>query len=342
MVRTSSLSLTISALALLLCFGVPSRAHALTITPIRYEIAGDPGQTLEEKMIIVNETQKAQLYYASFANFEAQGDTGSPTFVDAKEGLGTWITTDQASVNLAPGAQKEINFKITIPKDAEPGGYFAAIFWGTSPGGGSPGQVSIGTKTGLLVLLSVNGDVKEQAGLVDFQLRNNDNFYKQLPVGFQYRFSNQGGDRVKPTGSIVIRSILGWTVKKVDANPFDGNVLPGTTRKFIPEWSKRDSVDQREQELSRNEKYSFKREVKNEWRNFAVGIYRAKVVASFGAANQTVKSNTVYFIVFPWELILLILIISIPIYFILRTILRRYNRSVIRKAQKSFVNQQGI
>jgi hypothetical protein len=84
MLRTSPLSLTLSVLALLVCFGVPYTAHALTITPIRYEISGDPGQTLNEKMTIVNETQKSQVYYASFANFEAQGDTGSPTFIDPK------------------------------------------------------------------------------------------------------------------------------------------------------------------------------------------------------------------------------------------------------------------
>ena len=331
MVRKIFLTISISALAIVL---FATKAYALTITPIRYEISGNPGQTLTEKMGLVNESNKTQTFYASFANFEAQGDTGSPSFVDAKEGLGTWMTTEQASVTLAPGAQKEISFSIKIPKDAEPGGHFAAIFWGTSPGGGSPGQVSIGTKTGLLVLLSVNGDVKEQAGLVDFQLHNNKHFYKTLPVGFQYRFSNQGSDRVKPKGDIVIRSIFGWVAKRINANPYDGNVLPGTTRKFSPEWSKRDSVEARDQENSRNESYSFKKSVSDEWHNFALGIFRAKVVANFGVTNQVAKSHAVYFVVFPWELILVVIVLAIPVYFILRTMLRRYNRSVIRRAQR--------
>jgi hypothetical protein len=335
MVRKIFLTISISALAIVL---FATKTYALTITPIRYEISGNPGQTLTEKMGLVNESNKTQTFYASFANFEAQGDTGSPSFVDAKEGLGTWMTTEQASVTLAPGAQKEISFSIKIPKDAEPGGHFAAIFWGTSPGGGSPGQVSIGTKTGLLVLLSVNGDVKEQAGLVDFQLHNNKHFYKTLPVGFQYRFSNQGSDRVKPKGDIVIRSIFGWVAKRINANPYDGNVLPGTTRKFSPEWSKRDSVEARDQENSRNESYSFKKSVSDEWHNFALGIFRAKVVANFGVTNQVAKSHAVYFVVFPWELILVVIVLAIPVYFILRTMLRRYNRSVIRRAQK----QMGI
>lgn len=339
MVRTSLLTRIIAAFALILFFGVPRTAQALTITPIRYEISGNPGETLTEKMGLVNETKNTQTFFASFANFEAQGDSGSPTFIDPKDDLGTWMSTEQASVTLAPGAQKELTFKITIPKDAEPGGHFAAIFWGTSPGG-APGQVSIGTKTGMLVLLSVNGDVKESAGLVDFKLHNNKHFYRELPVGFEYRFSNQGGDRVKPTGSVVIRSIFGWVAKKVNANPFDGNVLPGTTRKFTPEWAKRDSVDARDQENARNESYSFTKTLKSEWHNFAVGIFRAKVVASFGATNQVVKSHAVYFIVFPWELLLVLFVVGVPLFLILRGLVRRYNRNIIRKAQARFGSGQ--
>jgi hypothetical protein len=340
MVRKTLFNIVLTSFALMV-FAISSKeAYALTITPIRYEISGNPGETLTQKMGLVNESKNTQTFYASFANFEAQGDTGSPTFVDPKEGLGTWMTTEQASITLAPGVQKEIEFKIKIPKDAEPGGHFAAIFWGTSPGGGSPGQVSIGTKTGLLVLLSVNGDVKEDAGLVDFQLHNNKHFYKMLPVGFQYRFSNQGGDRVKPKGNVVIRSIFGWVTKKVNANPYDGNVLPGTTRKFNPEWSKRDSVEARDQELSRNESYSFKKAVKDEWHNFAFGIFKAKVVANFGVENQEVKSKGIYFVVFPWELMLIIFVIATIAYFILRGLIRRYNKSIIKKAQAQLESGQ--
>lgn len=331
MIRKLAITLITSAVAVI-AWVLPAHVFALTISPIRYEVSGDPGQILNEKMTLLNETKNNQVYYASFANFEAQGDTGSPTFVEPKDDLGTWMTTDVASINLAPGQQKIIPFTIKIPKDAEAGGHFAAIFWGTSPGT-IPGQVSVGTKTGLLILLSVNGDVKESAGLVDFQTHNNRWYYKELPVGFQYRFSNQGNDRVKPTGSVVIRSIFGWHVKNVNVNPVDGNVLPGTTRKFMPEWSKRDSVDTRDQQIARNEKYSFTKSVKDEWHNFALGIFRAKIEATFGTTGQMIKSSSLYFIVFPPELMLLIIIGLILLFFLLRTVIRKYNASIIKKAQ---------
>ena len=115
-------------LALLL--KLPS-ASALTITPVRFEISGNPGDTLRGEILLINETDTAETYYSTFSNFEAQGESGSPAFVEPKEGLGTWIGTELDSVFLAPRQQKIIPFTITVPKDAEPGGHFAVIFWGT-------------------------------------------------------------------------------------------------------------------------------------------------------------------------------------------------------------------
>lgn len=325
--------------AVILAVGVfPRTAHALTISPVRLEISGDPGETLTQEIILINESREIETYYTSYANFEAQGESGSPAFVEPTEGLGTWMSIGDA-ITLNPGQQKKIPFTITIPKSADPGGNFAVIFFGTTPNGKG---VSIGAKTGVLILLSVNGDVKEQAGLVEFNLNDKKHFYKQLPVGFYYRFSNQGGDRVKPSGNIIIRSIFGWRVAKVNANPNDGNVLPGTTRKFLPEWAKRDSVVVRADEDTRNESYSFIRAVRSEWHNFAVGVFRARLVAEFGTTNQEIKSKSVYFIVFPWELLLVIIVIAIPVWMILRTLIKRYNRSIIRKAQLRFENRQQL
>lgn len=324
---------------LLVVFGLlaivllPSKAFALSITPIRYEINGDPGSTISEEMTLFNETKNSQTFFVSFANFEAQGETGSPTFIDPKDGIGTWMSTELASINLAPGQQKKVKFTIKIPKNAEPGGHFGAIFWGTNPG--SSGQISVGTKTGFLVLLTVNGEITEDAGLVDFQIRGNQWAFKQLPIMFQYRFSNQGGDRVKPTGNIIVRSILGWRVKKLNANPYDGNVLPNTTRKITSEWSKNLSVADRDAEINRNEKYSFFKELESEWKNFAVGIFMAKAKVEFGVSKEIVKSDTVFFVVFPWELILVIAFFATIIFFFGKRAIRRYNRMIIRRAQQS-------
>lgn len=317
--------------ALVVVLAFPVSAQALTISPSRIETSGDPGQTIIKKVLLVNESDESETYYTSFANFEAQGESGTPVFVDPKDDLGTWMRVSGDSLTLKGGESREVVLTISIPTDATPGGHFAAIFWGTTPPS-QTGAVSVGSRTGMLVLLSVSGEVQESMGLVDFGTRGGQWLFRTLPVGFQYRFSNQGGDRVKPIGTITVRSILGWRVAKIDANPVEGNVLPNTTRKFLPEWSKGTSVE----EKLRNEElpYSFKRAVKDEWRNFAVGIFRAQLKTEFGTEDQRVSSKSVYFVVFPWELLLVLVPGIFVAFIILRFFLRRYNRSVIRKAHR--------
>lgn len=309
-----------------------SSVFALTISPARIELRGDPGTTIGGDITLINDQNDTKTFYASFENFQADGDSGTPKFVGAREGLATWFSASEAVV-LSPGEAKTIPFTVTIPRDAQPGGYFSGVFWSTtSLQSNKGGELAIGAKIGMLVFLSVNGDVSESAGLSAFQTKDKKFFYKALPVGFTYRFTNSGGDRVKPRGDIKVRSILGWRVAKVNANPTEGNVLPGTTRRFSPVWMKdaepRDtSIDQQK------EKYSFFKQVQYQWNNFAVGIFRASMKVTYGFQEQVAKSKGVYFIVFPWELLLVALVAGFVGSKLLRVVIRRYNAYIIKKAQ---------
>ena len=183
------------AMILLVFFVWHNNAFALTVSPVRIEVSGDPGTTLVKQISLLNDTKAQQTYYISYANFEAQGETGSPFFVEPKNDLGTWMDAGQ-SVTLGVDESKAIPIIIKIPKDAYAGGHFAAVFFGSNPG--NSGQVSIGSKTGVLVLLSVNGNILEAGGLTSFNTLNNQFFYNSLPVDLEYRWQNNGNDRVMP------------------------------------------------------------------------------------------------------------------------------------------------
>ena len=93
-----------------------NKALALTITPVRLEISGDPGQTVNQQMTLINEFDTPETYYVSYANFEAQGESGTPSFVDATSDLGTWMSAP-SSVTLNPKESKKISFSVNIPKN---------------------------------------------------------------------------------------------------------------------------------------------------------------------------------------------------------------------------------
>ncbi len=221
---------------LLLVVGlIPFGARALTVSPPKIEITGDPGKTISGSFLLINEQDSTKKFYTTFENFEAQGESGTPKFTPGTTGLGSWMHA-VATVVIAPGEQKDIPFTISIPKNAEPGGHFGAIFLGTSPpeseGGG---QVSVGAKVGILILLRVSGAVKEGANLLEF--RAQDRFTSSLPATLFYRIQNGGGDRLKPSGEVTIRNTVGLKSAQLPANKAESNVLPLSTRKFTILWS---------------------------------------------------------------------------------------------------------
>lgn len=308
-----------------------AQAEALTLTPTRFEIKGNPGEVLRQELKVLNEEKSTQVFYLSYSNFEAQGESGTPAFTDPTSGLGTWISTPFNSVTLSPGEQRSVPFTIRIPADADPGGHFAVIFLGTNPPGGADG-VSIGAKTGVLVLLSVAGDVVEDAGLLSFNVAEKKFWHQSLPVSFEYRFRNDGGDRIKPVGEIKIRNTFFIRSDRFDANKVEGNILPKSTRRFEVDWVKYERpadyipADNFVAKFFSNAEY--------QWKNFALGLYSAKLDLAYGSQGEHAR-KLAWFFVFPWQLVVVMLVVLLVVFFGGRKLISRYNRYIIEKARAS-------
>ncbi len=317
----------ISALILFLMSGVifTNQALALTVSPVKAELSGDPGMTIQSEIILLNEQKETKTFYTSFENFEAQGESSTPNFIPSKEGLAVWIKAP-AEITLNPGEKKTIPFSIVIPEGADPGGHFAAIFWNTVPpqaqGGG---QVAVGAKIGSLVLLKVSGEVKEGGGVLEFGTNNKQKFFSSLPISFMYRFQNSGGDRIRPEGEIKIKNIFGWSSATLDANKSQGNVLPGSIRKFEVIWTGEEvKID--------DEKEGFFGMVVKQWRDFTFGRYTAKLNLKYGVENKEINESYSFFVI-PWQLLSIILVILIILGFLAVIDIKKYNRWIIKKAQ---------
>lgn len=313
----------VAALAFVAFGLIPQSADALTISPTKIDIAGDPGQTLVGEIELFNEQAEVKTFYTSFENFEPRGETGAPFFVGGGSGLATWIGA-QGSVLITPGERVNIPYSITIPADAAPGGYFAAIFFGSQPpetGAGS--EVSIGGKVGTLVLLRVNGDVEEGGGLLEFAAGTNaTKLFASVPVPFSYRFNNTGGDRVIPRGEVNIKNVFGMHVETLDANKTEGSVLPGSVRKFELAWGEPMVV-------AEGQEPNFFDIVKFQASNLRVGLYKVELNISWGETNQTSAASTTIFML-PWQFLLVFISALTVLFFILRA----YNRFIIARAKR--------
>jgi len=300
------------------------KVQAVTISPVRLEITGDPGTTVHSEFTLVNDQPEAKIFYTNFENFEAQGETGAPNFTPGKDGLATWMSAPSA-ITLEPQEKKVVPFSITIPVGAEPGGNFAAIFLGTSPPDTSGGvKVSIGGRIGLLILLKVSGPVKEGGGLLEFFATNKKKIFTSLPINLSYRFSNTGSDRVKPAGEIVVKNTFGLTSVKLDANPSEGNILPGSIRKFEIPWGT---------PLRDSDKRGFFTMAGRQLTNFHFGYYTAKLQLVYGTDSVQNITGTTHFWIIPWQLLLILLIIIGAVVWFFTVGIKKYNHWIIRRAR---------
>ena len=294
-------------------------ASALTISPVKVEITGDPGQTLQGELELLNEQPGQKTFFTSFENFEPSGDTGSPKFIGKADGLATWFGA-APSVVIATGETVKVPYTITIPSDAEAGGYFAAIFFGEQdPSTQLAGEVAIGGKLGVLILLRVAGDIVEKAGISEFTISEGSKLQSGLPINFSYRFSNSGGDRVVPLGDIVIENMFGGTATTLVANKNEGSVLPNSSRKFQTLW---------DEPLLAATSTGFFATAKQQLTDFHLGFYKANLSLVYGATNQT-ATEAFWFVMVPWLLLLLVCIGLIVVLFMIK----KYNSFIISKSK---------
>jgi len=306
----------------LVCFGALAiaPAYALTISPTKVEVSVDPGQTLIGEIELFNEEQIERTFFTSFENFEPRGETGSPYFVGKDKGLATWLGA-QGSVTLAPGERAEVAYSITVPTGVEPGGYFAAVFFGNQPDlEMGAGEVAIGGKVGVLILLRVNGEVEESGGLLDFSTVPDQFIFTQTPIALSFRFNNTGGDRVVPLGTVTVTNMFGGIVHTGVVNESAANVLPSSTRRIDATWGNITESLSVDAGFFDTALYQFS--------HFRLGLYRVSIALSWGETKQTAQSS-LFILVFPWQLMGLVIFSVLLLY----VGLRQYNKMIIARAK---------
>lgn len=314
-----------SALFVLAVLARPT--YAITLIPPSLELGANPGETLSTKMKLFNEAATDVTLYPSTDNFTAADEAGTPKFLNTPaEDLASWITVPAGPIILKPGERTEVPIDIHVPNNADPGGHYAAIFFSDQPITGPTGTgVSVTNKVGTLVITRIEGTIREAGRLAQFSTDGGKSMYTRTPVTFSIRFENQGNVHLRPTGSITVRNMLGGTTVVLPINPTQGAVLPSSIRKFQTAWDRTSSS---------SAKSNFFSEIGAEWKNFALGPYTAEVSLTYGQTNDKSAVGSVRFWVFPWHVLLVVLVLVVLIVTLLILLIGRYNRWILRHAQK--------
>lgn len=208
-------------------------ANTLKVSPVRSDIEVKPGESKTVKTIVTNLTDGDITVRPIENDFVSGDERGTPALIlDADKFAPTHslkrFMTPLADVTIPAKQAKVIEVVITVPKDAQAGGYFGAVrFAPTTPDGG--GQVNMSASVASLILLTVPGDIVEKLSLTHFDIQQNGtvgtNFRTADNLQATVRFENKGNVQVGPFGKI--------SVKKGNTVVYDADFNNKTPRDVI-------------------------------------------------------------------------------------------------------------
>ena len=266
----------------------PPTQSALAVSPAITEQVLTPGKPTRAVVRVTNITRIPLPIKSSVKNLtlnEALLPDASKDIYDAS----TWFTLEPADFILQPNQTKDIAVSILAPAKATPGGHYATVYFQplVPTEALSPSMAYLNARVGVLAFLIVRGDIHEQAKLSEPVMPR----IKQFgPVEIKLPVTNSGNVHLLPEGKVFIRDFRGRTVSTL-ALP-TGLVLPKTVREYKLIWDNHGRI----------------------------GYFTAQAQLTYGTDKQTVQTETVGFLIFPWLPVLLIAAaVTLVTWFIIRT-----------------------
>lgn len=255
------------------------------IEPGKVEAFVNPGETVVKSIMVTNRIKRKVKFSVVTEDFIGSFNPDTPVIL-----LGSDKSPYSFKDSLEPavreftldfGQRITIPVKITVPKDASPGGYYSSVVISNQPDReaienatdvAAARNISI-SRLGVLFFIRVNGDVKEDGVLEDFNLSGGGWFRQYGPVSFDILFKNSGSVHLVPYGMVTIKNIFG---QKVASLPVDAYFsLPNSLRYRVINWNK----------------------------SYLLGRYKAEVELNRGYGN-TVDTKELAFWVVPWKIII--------------------------------------
>jgi hypothetical protein len=315
-----------SLLLFFLLFSLPVFAAdgtlSVTLTPPLYQLTIGPGENWTSSLKIVNNNSYPVTYYAQVVDMEARGESGEskltpligPQDPDLESTqLARWVKLGSNTITVKPGTSGTLNFTVNVPRNAEPGGHYAAILVGTQPlaATSSGSYMNISSFVSSLLFVRIKGDVVESGRIREFS--SNKDLYQEPNAEFVIRFENTGNTHVKPEGDVTIYNMWGKERGKVvinqDAN--FGSVLPKTIRRFEFSWEGEQNV-------------------------FDIGRYSAVITLAYGQDEKKNISAVTYFWVVPIVPVSIALGTIITFFMLLAWFIRRYIRRALELERQRF------
>jgi hypothetical protein len=243
-------------------------APKIGVSPHTFELGVLPGQVVEQKIKVFNQSEIPVPMTTRVVDFTAADDSGQMLFYESLQepsiASRLWFKIENPDFILDPGEVQEVRFKIEVPEDAEPGGHYAVmIFEPRFPSFYFKEESVVRNipEIGVLFLTSVQKftlepDTENKLEISEFsfpkekRLVTLENFVSRLLgsvalatevnivenpfLNFILRIKNNDIYHIKPSGRIVIYNFWGKRVGETEIRQL--TILPGRVRIFPVEF----------------------------------------------------------------------------------------------------------
>ena len=279
------------------------------VEPGKTEVFLNPGDNMVKNITITNRINKKVKFKLSTEDFIGTNDPKQPVTLLGDQhspySLKDFIVPEIKEFSLELGERIVIPVTISIPKNAEPRGYYGALIVSNDPdaqdnknSGDVTGRTRIISRIGSLFLLKINGEGKEEGNVESLKIIGpQQTFYGQRPEGFEIAFKNTGNVHLVPYGTIEVKNMFGKTISTLPVDAYF--VLPDSTRYREIKWTD----------------------------GFSLGLYTAHLSLNKGYGTEYANMD-ISFWVLPWKILLigfvsLAFIVSLLYYFLTRFELRK-------------------
>jgi len=210
------------------------------ISPVRSELSVSQGSSKVVDLYVQNVTKAPEDVQTIVDDFVASSqENGTPSLLlngqaAPSHGLKQYIKVENANFVLQPQQQQTVKVLISIPKNAAPGGYYAAVRFAPS-GINSSRSVNLSASVASLILVTVPGNYIQSMNVSSFNVASNGHigtfFTSNKNLQAIVSFYNAGQIQSVPFGKVALlkgNQQLGTFA----INKAQGNVLPESIRKF--------------------------------------------------------------------------------------------------------------
>jgi hypothetical protein len=193
-----------------------TNSQELRVSPVKTDITVPAGTTGTVNVIVSNLTNNTITLQPVENDFIASGEQGQAALILSPDSYAPTHSLKRfmvplSDITLPPKGGQSVSVHITVPKNAQAGGYFGALRFSPLTASASSGtsSVALGESVASLILMTVPGPTYEQLTLTNFDIEQNgstsSNFRTPNNLSLLVRFENQGNLQESPFGQIDVQ-----------------------------------------------------------------------------------------------------------------------------------------